>query len=188
MSIAPSEMSPVVHLIINPLQILLPLLQIRDVARGEKENLKKSLSRWIDQQNGDYVESCRENWLTLILTETNTKMVRSAFSRSVSSFFLGNWDEMSRDCRHSYDVWRRHVVPREKSGKPTWSTFLEENMERVCTLVIWGDVENWGASVCWPKCNWDDELQVKKSQENISQIDWGIFNQKDANIKTNLKL
>ena len=53
MAIAPSEMSPVVHLIINPLQILLPLLQIRDVARGEKENLKKSPSRWIEQQNGD---------------------------------------------------------------------------------------------------------------------------------------
>ena len=50
MSSAPSEMSPVVHLIINPLQILLPLLQIRDVARGEKENLKKSMSRWIDQR------------------------------------------------------------------------------------------------------------------------------------------
>ena len=52
MSIAASEMSTVVHLIINPLQILLPLLQIRDVARGEKENLKKSPSRWIEQQNG----------------------------------------------------------------------------------------------------------------------------------------
>ena len=58
-------MSPVVHLIINPLQILLPLLQIRDVARGEKENLKKSMSRWIDQRLRWVIVGLSKNWLTL---------------------------------------------------------------------------------------------------------------------------
>ena len=170
MSIAPSEMSPVVHLIINPLQILLPLLQIRDVARGEKETSKSHRAVGLSNKMETRLSHVEK------LTHPNTNRDKyqngaECFFSIFVKFFPRNWDEMSRDCRHSYDVWRRHVVPREKSGKPTWSTFLEENMERVCTLVIWGDVENWGASVCWPKCNWDDELQVKISQENISQID-----------------
>ena len=172
-------MSPVVHLIINPLQILLPLLQIRDVARGEKENLKKSMSRWIDQRLRWVIVGLSKNWLTLTNKQRQIPKWYSAFSRSVSSFF----QEIEMKCQEIVDTAMMYE-------EDTWS--LEKSQENPLGVVFWR--RTWKGCVLW----WSGGMRrafVDPSVTEMMKFKWRkvkkIFPRstkvKSTNYETNLK-